>query len=387
MRILALLLRLIISCCALSLPQAGRAEKRGFVLGINAYDKGLPALATPISDAVAVEEALRDVGFKIDRLGDATLTQFSTKWREFLGSLTEGDTVAFYFAGHGVQVDGANYLILKDTPWINAQPHAILDGSLNLWQLMQELDARKVALALYILDACRKSPFEDKAPRAPLGQARVFAALERMDGTFVMYSAGPGEQALDSLPKEAHSPYARRLIPLLRNKDLSLQDIAIRVKVEVEQDTGSVGQKQRPAYYDGTSGYYYLAREVPGGLQRPSDANNAIRLGGYATWDTSCRSRPAPRVNSVGAPQFGRIVTRFESFTIAGKHAGTVSCENTTQKGTAVYYLVDDAFKSSLNSESVQLSIRHWSLAPPETVTETFNVDLGMRYGRRIPGR
>jgi hypothetical protein len=385
-------------CLTILLTTAGfskssYAEKRAFILGINAYDQ-LDHLTTAVNDSAAVAEALRTVGFSIIRLNDAGSTQFAEKWREFLATLKPGDTAAFYFAGHGFQVDGANYLVLRDTPGPEAGESAVLGGSLNFHELMEQLEARELARTIYILDACRVSPFGSKRAQTLKGQARGLAPIESLFGAFVMYSAGAGEEALDYLvdpAKERNSVYARRLLAMLRNKDLSIGDVATQVRVQVESDANSVKHRQRPAYFDGITGRYYLAAATPDGKPLSTSAriagNNVIRLGGFATWDTNCQSRPAPRVTATSPPRYGRIITRFETFMIAGAHAGEVSCNQTTQKGVGVYYVVDDAFRSSTAVDSVQLTVRHWSVAPSFSATEMFDVDLATRYSRRVTGR
>jgi Caspase domain len=368
-------------------PRTSCAEKRAFAVGIDHYG-AVNTLRTAIADAVAVSMSLNDLGFTVELLKDPDRAEFDRKWSAFLGTLHPGDVVAFYFAGHGMQVDGANYLLPKDTPGPDAADTAILEKSLNFHEVMEQLEARHLATTLYILDACRNNPFKPagaKRARSTLGQTKGLAPMESVYGAFVMYSAGPDEQATDSVDeRDVNSIYVRRLLPLLRTANLSLVDIAKRVQVQVEEDARSVSVRQRPAYFDGIVGQYYLG-QLAGRTLGPAEripGDNVVRLGAFATWDSSCKSRPAPRINVTAAPKYGRIITRFETFVVGGLHFGNL-CEKSTQRGIGVYYIVDDANAESTAIDQVQFAVKHWSVAPVTTVNEGFEIDLATRYGKR----
>ena len=396
-----LFLRLVIASCMLALPQAGNAENRAFLAGINAYDEkkgGWGRLETAVNDVKGLEEVLRAAKFSVVRATDATHAEFGKKWDEYLNSLQPGDLAIFYFGGHGFQVDGVNYLVLKDTPGPAAGETALLQASLNFHELMEQLGNRRPAKTVYILDSCRESPLPGKAAKAPSGQLRGFAIGEMVYGTFVLYSAGPGQIALDELDndrgKAVNSPYMRRLLPLLKTKDLGLNDIATRVRVLVEADTRaqSPPHEQTPAYIDGIrGGQYHWDRLAPTDKAPALDATitsaTVIRLGGFASWDENCQPRPAPRIATAARPRYGRILTRFESFTAGGAHLGAASCVGTPQKGVGVYYAIDDAHKQNSAVDNVKFTVKHWSVSPSGEVTETFSIDLATRQSRRTTGR
>jgi hypothetical protein len=391
-KISARLFRLAMALCAFALlAQASHAEKRAFVVGINVYDNEDP-LDTAVNDAKAIGETLRATGFAVTQVTDATRAQFGEKWREFLNALQPGELAVVHFAGHGIQIDGALFLILKDSPAASAGESAFLEGSVNFYQIVQELQARRPARAIYIVDACRVNPFA-KAPKARFGQQRGMALLEVIHGTFLLYSAGPGETAIDRLnQKDANSLYASRLLPLLKTKDLGLNAIATRVRALVEEDARSVKHRQVPAYIDGIiGGQYYWDRLEPSGKALGPDgritSSTVIRLQGFASWDANCQSRPAPRITTVARPRYGKILTRFESFTAGDTQVGTVSCKNTPQNGIAVYYVIDDAHRDSTAVDSVQLTVKHWSVSPSVSATETYNVDLATKVSTRVTAK
>jgi hypothetical protein len=111
------------------------------------------------------------------------------------------------------------------------------------------------------LDACRDNPFEQVAGRS-VGLSRGLAAAEPPEGTFIMYSAGAGESALDSLnggDRNPNSVYTRVLLPLLTTEGVSLTEIAEQVRISVRQITSTVQHRQTPAYYNQVLGRVCLA--------------------------------------------------------------------------------------------------------------------------------
>ena len=369
-----------------------QAEKRAFVVGVNGY-QAMPPLKTAINDAAALAKALSALKFVVTTVQDPSQAEFEEKWREFLNSLNVGDAVAFYFAGHGVQVDGANYLLLKDSPGPDGGEKAVLDTAVDFHELMQRLELRGLAASLYILDACRNNPISDNRAKADRGQARGLARIESVYGAFVMYSAGSDEEAIDYLRddrSETNSVYVRRLLPLLATADLSLVDVAKRVQIEVDKDAQTISRTQRPAYFDGIIGHFYLNEfERANKPLEPTDrivGDNVIRLAAFATWDSSCQSRPPPRLSVLELPKYGRIVTRSETVTVNEMQFGN-ACNNSTQKAVGLYYVIDDANKTSKAAESVKVAVKHWSVSPTTTVTETFEVDLATKFGKRTTRR
>jgi Caspase domain len=264
------------------------------------------------------------------------------------------------------------------------------EKSLNFHELMQQVETHQLAASLYILDACRVSPFRETSASAKSGQLRGLAAIESLYGAFVMYSAGPDEEALDFLadPKNGgNSVYARHLLPLLTDNKISLVEIAKRVQVQVEEDGKKVSHQQRPAYFDGIVGHYYLAN--PESSQKPLGpadritGDNVIRLGAYATWNTRCQSRPAPRVSICAPLRYGRIVTRYETYKAPSQQFGSAHCVGTTQQGVAVYYFINPQYQAVNAFERIEVEARHWTISPSVTTRDTFEVNLATKTTKR----
>ncbi len=257
---------LLILC--LLLPAGAFAEKRvALVIGINRY-VNLPLraqLQRAVNDARAVSKAFRELGFDATTLEDASRATFNAEWQQFLGAVREGDIAALYFAGHGVEIEGQNFLIPKDIPLIEfGRQEQIKRESISVSELLLDLKKRNPGVSLFIFDACREHPLipdEWRSPEAPPGGlARIDAPV----GTFIMYSAWAGQTALDSLPPPMTDPdlvnsiYTRKLLPLMRKRNLQLRDLAAQVRDEVHALAATAHHPQTPAYYDGVIGKFCL---------------------------------------------------------------------------------------------------------------------------------
>jgi len=381
-----------LACCLLvysSLSLPAQAARRAFVAGIDEY-ANVPPLKTAVEDARAIAKQLEGLGFTVTTLTNATQAQFDDAWSTFLGLLAANDDVVFYFGGHGVQIDGANYLLPRNLPALAEGRGALISRSIDFTQVVEAIQTRQPRVAIYILDACRNDPFAGKGRARDKGGAATpgLARIERIYNAFVMYSAAANAVALDRpAAGGTNSIYVHNLLPLMAGAELSLVDVAKRVQVAVAGETGGV---QRPDYFDGVLGQYFLAGG--GGLPSAVGAadsitnDNVIRLGGFATWDGNCQSRPAPRISVSEAPRHGSIVLRYESFTTGGTHFGN-ACAKSKQRGIGVYYVVGEQNRESTAVDRVKFAVNHWSVAPVTSVDESFEIDLATRYSRRTSQR
>jgi Caspase domain len=235
------------------------ATRHAFVVGVNTYDNlaSDKQLAKAVNDARAVGETLTGLGFNVSRQEDLKRAELNKAWQVFLARVQPGDMVAVFFSGHGVQVGGINYLLPRDVPKLSSGEDGLLRGeSISLQQMLDDLKQRRPGLSLVIIDACRKNPFPLPGGKS-VGGTRGLARIDPPEGTFVMYSAGAGENALDRLPgpdPEATSIFTRSLLPLLKTPDLKLQDVALQTREAVRKLAATVRHKQTPAYYDEISG-------------------------------------------------------------------------------------------------------------------------------------
>jgi uncharacterized caspase-like protein len=260
--------------CACFCLQAGpaRAEKRlALSVGVDAYDN-LPAdaqLKKAVNDARAVGAAFRDLGFEVTVEENVPKLAFTRAWTQFVNRLQPGDTAALFFAGHGAEIGGLNYLWPRDAPKVvRGEEKVLAAASIRFNELMDDLQDKKVRVALFIIDACRENPFRDSRGRSYVGGTRGLVPVEPAKGIFVMYSAGVREQALDALSgadMAANSPYTRTLLPLLTTPGLSLQEIARRVRIRVAALAlqAKPPHEQTPAYYDNLLGDFELKPGAP----------------------------------------------------------------------------------------------------------------------------
>lgn len=233
-------------------------NKHAFSVGINQYDN-LPyaaQLKKAVGDANTVADVLRGLGFKVRVASDLTRSQFNQRWQDFLSTIAPGDTVAFTFSGHGVEINGMNYLLPRDIPAIRSGRDELLKReALSLHEIMSDLRERKVGFSFLIIDACRDNPFVDGT--RSVGGARGLARIDPPQGTFVIFSPGAHQTALDRLSDNDNVPtsvFTRSLIPQLRAKCLSLLDMTDLVAEHVRDLAGTVSHRQTPAFYSGVVG-------------------------------------------------------------------------------------------------------------------------------------
>jgi len=247
----------VLALCLLALgasPEAHAAKRVAFVVGIDAYDN-LPEqqqLKKAVNDAEAIGEALVGLGYDVHKADNVGRLDFLRQWQLFLNRLEPGDEAAVYFAGHGVEIDGQNFLLPRDVPRVASGEEEVLKASgLSLAALLDQVRDRHPQIGLYILDACRDNPFVDGTGRG-IGGTRGLARVEPPSGTFIMFSAATKESALDRLSDNDPNPnsvYTRTLLPRLKEAG-RITDIARDVRREVRELAASVGHVQTPAYYD-----------------------------------------------------------------------------------------------------------------------------------------
>lgn len=247
---------------------AARAEARvALVIGNNDYPT-LGAdhqLTKAVNDAQAVGDALEKDGFRVLRGSNLNRAQMVDKLSEMSALLQPGDTALFFFAGHGVALDGGNYLLPSDVPQAQiGQATRIANQSLAETDVIASLKERGARVVMLILDACRDNPFKQPGVRS-VGLERGFARMPEASGVFSLYSAGFGQSALDRLSDQDTDPnsvFTRVLVPRLTRPGLNIDDLAYEVREAVASLAASTPDRhqQVPAAYDQiVGGRVYLA--------------------------------------------------------------------------------------------------------------------------------
>ena len=170
-------------------PATATERRVALVIGNGAYAEG--ALRNPPNDARAMGEALRTLGFEVEVITDASRKRMLDAVREFGRKLTAGGVGLFYYAGHGMQVKGANYLIPVGVDI--ATEEDVQSEALDANTVLSRMDAAKNQANLVILDACRNNPFA----RSFRSGTRGLAQMEAPSGTFVAFATAPGSTASD----------------------------------------------------------------------------------------------------------------------------------------------------------------------------------------------
>ena len=196
---------------ALVLVQPAAAQKRvALIVGNSAYAHAGP-LANPANDAADMAAALKEVGIETLLGLDLDKRAFDLKVRDFARALTRADTGIFFYAGHGLQVGGRNYLVPVDAQLQNERDLDFEAVALDFVLKQMELE-REAKTNIVFLDACRDNPLGRNLARSmgtrSASVGRGLAQVQTGVGTFIAYSTQPGNVALDG--RGAIRPSRRR---------------------------------------------------------------------------------------------------------------------------------------------------------------------------------
>jgi uncharacterized caspase-like protein len=206
--------------------QAPREENRvALVIGNSAYRES--PLRNPVNDARAMTKTLRELGFTVLAHENATKRSMETAVIEFGRKLAEGGVGFFYYAGHGLQVRGRNYLVPVDADIDSEAATRIAAVDVDL--LLEQMAEAKNRVNVVILDACRNNPFE----RRLRGASRGLAAVDAARGTLIAYATAPGSVAADG--EGANGLYTEELLQALRLPGLKVEEVFKRVRVAVTE--------------------------------------------------------------------------------------------------------------------------------------------------------
>ncbi len=235
------------------------------VIGNSAYVHSAP-LANPGNDANDMAAALKAVGFEVVLGLDLDRRGFDDKIREFARKLTGADTGLLFYAGHGLQVAGQNYLMPIDAKLESERDLDFEAVRVDFVLRQMEVD-RDGKTSLVFLDACRDNPLGRSLSRkmgtrsAAVGQG--LAQVQSGVGTFISFSTQPGNVALDG--KDRNSPFAGSLVRRVRQDGKSLNGVMIDVRNDVIAATGG---RQVPWDSSALTGDFYFSG---GGASAPAD--------------------------------------------------------------------------------------------------------------------
>jgi uncharacterized caspase-like protein len=216
-------------------PTAARAENRvALVIGESAY-RAVTPLPNPANDARAMSRFLGDAGFEVTTAENLTREEMNAAVGEFASHIAARgpDTVALvFYAGHGLQIDGENYLVPVD---VDPQREADIPlQAVRLDDILNTLNSAPTKMRILLLDACRNNPFPAINRTAGRGLAMV-DAKSGAPGTFMSYSTSPGAEAEDGSGSD--SPYTTALLSAAREPGVPIEEAFKRVRLAVNKAT------------------------------------------------------------------------------------------------------------------------------------------------------
>ena len=190
----------------------------------NADYENATKLKNPVNDANDITTKLLASGFMVEKVLDCTCSEMDQALKRFKGSLKDKDVGLFFFAGHGLQIDGENYLTAIDTD-ASGEDEAKY-SSLPLNRVIEVMEKADTQTSIIILDACRDNPFERAWTRssAPRGLAPVYAPR----GSLIAYATSPGQVASDGAGR--NGAYTAALLQHISTPDCSIENMFKRVR-------------------------------------------------------------------------------------------------------------------------------------------------------------
>jgi Caspase domain len=239
---------------SLLLAQPAHAEKRvALVIGNNDY-KNVPKLQKAVNDARTMGDTLRQLGFSVMVAENQTRQAFSQTLLAFDNAIESGDTAFFFYAGHGFEIAGQNFLLPTDVPAATeGQEELVRDASILADRIIERLQNKKVRTSILVFDACRNNPFERSGTRAVAGGGGLAPMTQLPEGVFSVFSAGPRQTALDRLSNTDDNPnsvFTRTFAKELTQPGVNLVQVAQRTRRLVAEMAETVSHKQIPVYFD-----------------------------------------------------------------------------------------------------------------------------------------
>ena len=332
-RKLSWLLVAALLCAFAGAAAAASAEKRvALVVGNDKY--ATAPLRNPVNDATAVAAKLREVGFEVVLRTNVSQRELTRAVRDFGEKVTPGAVALFYYAGHGMQARGKNYLIPVDAD-ITSESSVSIEA-IDVERVLDQLGAARVSMV--VLDACRNNPYER---RFRAGAGAGLAQIDAPAGTLIAYSTAPGKIALDG--EGRHAPYTEALLKAMDTPGLRVEDVFKQVRINVLKTTAS---KQIPWESSSLTGDFVFRPARAGVAERQEQKVGAdevatlrdsmaalqkqlteLRDGRAAAAPAPAPAKPQPKVDAQDSAVLREQVARLNAEVSrlqqsAGAHAG-----------------------------------------------------------------
>jgi uncharacterized caspase-like protein len=289
---------------------AALADKRvALVIGMSKYQQ-VPKLTNPSRDADAVAALFKNAGFDvIDSERDLGIADLRRAIRRFSETSRDADIAVVYYAGHGIEVDGTNYLIPADAKLTS--DFDIEDETISLDRILKALESAK-RLKLVILDACRDNPFSTTMKRSVTSRSigRGLAKIEpAMSDTLVAFAAKAGAVASDG--DGENSPFATALVKYITEPGLDLRLAFGRVRDDVLKNTSN---RQEPFVYGSLGGETMAlvpatSKPVDPEAQARVDYELAAQVGTKQAWDSFLRGHATGYYSNLARAQNDKLTS------------------------------------------------------------------------------
>jgi hypothetical protein len=294
----------LVAWSLLALAQPAHAEKRvALVIGNNDY-KNVPKLQKAVNDARTMGDTLKQLGFSVMVAENQTRQAFSETLLAFDKAVEPGDTAFFFYAGHGFEIAGQNFLLPTDVPAASeGQEELVRDASILADRIIERLQNKKARTSILVFDACRNNPFERSGTRAVAGGGGLAPMTQLPEGVFSVFSAGPRQTALDRLSNNDDNPnsvFTRTFVKELTQPGVNLVQVAQRTRRLVAEMAETVSHKQIPVYFDQMVDDVFLNGAVA--KAQPETAKPAEVPQKVAALPPVSVPRMAPSNDSVNAP-------------------------------------------------------------------------------------
>ena len=232
-------------------PSAPTERRIALVIGNSTY-KDSP-LQNPVNDARDMATALRELGFEVIFGENLSLENMERNIRAFGEKIRNGGIGLFYYAGHGIQVNGSNYLIPVDAT-INIEAE-VKYRSVDTGLVLAQMEDARNRLNIVILDACRNNPFA----RTFRSTQKGLASIDAPSGTLIAYATAPGSVASDGVGK--NGLYTRELLKQMRTPNRNIEQVFKQVRIAVLDKTGGMQIPWEASSLVGD--FYFLAPTAP----------------------------------------------------------------------------------------------------------------------------
>ncbi len=249
----------------ITVDEMKREKRVALIIGNAAYPTG--RLSNPVNDARGMAQALRQLGFEVLSYENVNYTQFRRAVAAFGEKLANGGAGVFYYSGHGMQVEGKNFMIPIDAE-IKSQRYVDAE-TVDVNSVLAQMDQAKNRLNIIILDACRDNPFARKFR----GGSRGLAFMDAPTGSFIAYATAPGSTADDGEPGQ-NGIYTAELLKAMREPNLRIEEVFKKVRQGVLTRTGG---RQNPWEASSLTGDFVFSLSGGGAIaSRPPEPARPI---------------------------------------------------------------------------------------------------------------